>query len=234
MSRGSHCWSPDTLRSCVPHALGFLSNCFPKIPRLLQRTQRSLMKTVFFYRQPQQFMHSLPPLPMADTIPVHHLLGKARCRGPAPGPLGSGLDVSGCLAAARIPPVAPPAGGPGTALARSSTIYLSILSRGSCRVPCEPHAAAHKSPPLLYICTQSPRLTPRGLHGSPRHSFPTPPSLFPILSFGNAPLSSHLPRCAGLCLTPLFLQPLALGLNPHAHLLGLALHCGRQASRPLH
>lgn len=171
MSRGSHCWSPDTLRSCVPHALGFLSNCFPKIPRLLQRTQRSLG------------CYSLPPLPMADTIPVHHLLGKARCRGPAPGPLGSGLDVSGCLAAARIPPVAPPAGGPGTALARSSTIYLSILSRGSCRVPCEPHAAAHKSPPLLYICTQSPRLTPRGLHGSPRHSFPTPPSLFPILSF---------------------------------------------------
>jgi hypothetical protein len=155
MSRGSHCWSPDTLRSCVPHALGFLSNCFPKIPRLLQRTQRSLMKTVFFYRQPQQFMHSLPPLPVADTIPVHHLLGKARCRGPAPGPLGSGLDVSGCLAAARIPPVASPAGGPGTSLARSSTIYLSILSR----VLAESLASlTRRRINLRLFCTSAPRV----------------------------------------------------------------------------
>jgi len=183
MSRGSHCWSPDTLRSCVPHALGFLSNCFPKIPRLLQRTQRSLMKTVFFYRQPQQFMlprpvvvslpppctaiyncwlkiftpgcYSLPPLPMADTIPVHHLLGKARCRGPAPGPLGSGLDVSGCLAAARIPPVASPAGGPGTSLARSSTIYLSILSR----VLAESLASlTRRRINLRLFCTSAPRV----------------------------------------------------------------------------
>lgn len=108
---------------------------------------------------------------------------KGQVQGAGPRPPGQRVGCKRMPCSGSDPPSGTP-GGRSWYRPRPFVHNLSIdpLS-GSRRVPCEPHAAAHKSPPLLYICTQSPRLTPRGLHGSPRHSFPTPPSLFPILSF---------------------------------------------------